>query len=501
MSNLFFQLIHPSDTPFTIKSKSSSCKFDTKNFIKLNEKIDTFRQTKEQNSNLQEFLAKVDQLKINNTHYIFRFFNLFDENDLANTSRPTGYIHIDDHHYSNPQLCCKVTEAKKRKNYNNTRYVNQKFHKLITTMVGGQIYEDLLKNKTYCERSTLMEKLRLNILYSLFDSLEKGGDLLMAHIYNICDCTTIEFFYLCSLLFEKVTILYFDDFFIYCQNFRFENRISQKDLKKIIAKPFDIQPKTDYTQLISFLNQSALQKIQHINFLLNQQYDEYLYLYTMDLIQKAENFKMDSTFILKIQKKLIEIFRNVFIQNKFVKIHSAIKGEEGKSIQQFIQKNNFKKCLEIGMAFGISAFYILTSSPQVHLTSIDPFQSTDWESSGKKLLKQTGLDKNHTLIEELSYVALPKLLEKHGEESFDFIFIDGNHLFDYTLIDFFYSDKLLKVGGILLIDDALHKGVAKCVKYIDTNYHFMKRVPSTRTQAAYLKTKKDDRPWYFHAHF
>jgi len=91
-----------------------------------------------------------------------------------------------------------------------------------------------------------------------------------------------------------------------------------------------------------------------------------------------------------------------------------------------------------------------------------------------------------------SYEALPELL-KNSEAKFDFIFIDGWHTFDYTLIDFFYADKLLKVGGIIIIDDALHKGVEKSVKYISTNYKFYQKLESPITVACYKKIKEDNR--------
>ena len=253
--------------------------------------------------------------------------------------------------------------------------------------------------------------------------------------------------------------------------------------------------------MIQYLNECALQRIQFTDLLLQKRWDEYLYVYVMDVIHKAENFKIDKHLMMKLQKKLIEIFRNVYIENEFVKIHSAIKGEEGSSIQQLIQKYHLKKCLEIGMAFGISAFYILSSSPDISLISIDPHQKTDWKSSGVKLIKKMNYDTKHTLITEKSYVAMPDLLQKHGEESFDFIFIDGFHTFDYTLVDVFYAILLVKTGGIILIDDALHRGVAKCVRYIDTNYRFLKKIPSTRTQVAYQKMKNDDREWNFHMSF
>ena len=105
------------------------------------------------------------------------------------------------------------------------------------------------------------------------------------------------------------------------------------------------------------------------------------------------------------------------------------------------------------------------------------------------------------LIEKKSYEAMPELLKKE-EENFDFIFIDGWHTFDYTLVDFFYADKLLRKGGIIIIDDATHLGVKKCLKYIDTNYKdFYFRLKSHNSIACYKKTGNDKRDWNYHKFF
>jgi predicted O-methyltransferase YrrM len=199
-------------------------------------------------------------------------------------------------------------------------------------------------------------------------------------------------------------------------------------------------------------------------------------------------------------KKIINILKRSFINNKLIRIHSSIKEVEGKYISKTIVDNNFKKCLEVGMAFGISAFYIL-SNENTELISIDPFQKIQWNDNGVKLLKEFNFTSRHECIYEKSYVALPDLVQKEGEQKYDFIFIDGWHTFDYTLIDFFYADKLLKIGGIIIIDDALHKGVEKSLKYITTNYKFYKKIDSPITVGCYKKIKEDNRSWNYHQNF
>jgi predicted O-methyltransferase YrrM len=201
----------------------------------------------------------------------------------------------------------------------------------------------------------------------------------------------------------------------------------------------------------------------------------------------------------QVYKKIIEVFRRVIIDGKIIKIHSAIKSPEMNTIINIIKKNNYKKCLEVGMAFGISAFSIL-SNKSCKLISIDPNQSKQWESNGVKLLKEFGFNKRHKLIEKPSYEGLPEVLKKN-KNTFDFIFIDGWHTFDYTLVDFFYSNLLLKVGGTIIIDDALHNGVSAFVKYLDTNYKFYKKIESHETIVIYEKIKEDERPWNYHVSF
>jgi predicted O-methyltransferase YrrM len=120
---------------------------------------------------------------------------------------------------------------------------------------------------------------------------------------------------------------------------------------------------------------------------------------------------------------------------------------------------------------------------------------------GLKLLKELEVNERHHYISEKSYISMPILLKTYNEEYFDFIFIDGWHTFDYTLIDFFYSDKLLRIGGVIIIDDALHKGVKKFIKYVETNYTNYNKIETIDTQCGFIKISNDTRDWFFHEDF
>jgi predicted O-methyltransferase YrrM len=199
------------------------------------------------------------------------------------------------------------------------------------------------------------------------------------------------------------------------------------------------------------------------------------------------------------------------IGDKYIDIHSNIKKEEGKILYKLIKDTKATKILEIGMAFGLSSLFILQSLKYFHhkynnddvnykLTSIDPFQLTQWNGLGIQNLKNAKLYANHKLIEEKSFIALPELIKK--KKLYDIIFIDGWHTFDYTLNDLFISFLLVKLNGYIVIDDALHPGVNKVLKYIQTNYQFLKKIDmGVKTLAIYLKIGNDKREWNFHKDF
>ncbi len=114
-------------------------------------------------------------------------------------------------------------------------------------------------------------------------------------------------------------------------------------------------------------------------------------------------------------------------------------------------------------------------------------------------MEKAGLTQYHEWIGKKSYEALPELL-KDNEGAFDLIFIDGMHLFDYTLVDFFYSFLLTKKEGYIVIDDARHPGVKDCIRYIDTNYSkFVQKLSEAgETMTIYKKIAEDTREWNFH---
>lgn len=189
--------------------------------------------------------------------------------------------------------------------------------------------------------------------------------------------------------------------------------------------------------------------------------------------------------------------------------------EEGRHLYDLVHDNKYSHTLEIGLAMGASAVWIAQahadnaaadkSESRGSHVAIDPNQNTQYSGLGLKLVRDAGLTGYVTHIAKPSGAALPEILQEvlaGSRPKFNLVYIDGWHTFDFTLIDFFYSDKILEPGGCIVIDDVRHGGVKKCVKFILANYdHYTVLDSGLSTNITLVKTREDDRPQHSHKNF
>ena len=166
-------------------------------------------------------------------------------------------------------------------------------------------------------------------------------------------------------------------------------------------------------------------------------------------------------------------------------VDSGISLGHASALYEFIKKTKPKTVLEVGMANGISAVAMLQALKENgsgELISIDPYQDSDWGGRGLKLIKECGLAGIHRLIEEPDYLALPRLLE--AKQGLDFAYIDGWHTFDYTLVDFWYIDKMLNINGTVAFNDCGMSAVSKVIGFLKTHRDYEEEMILTRTYRA-----------------
>jgi predicted O-methyltransferase YrrM len=128
--------------------------------------------------------------------------------------------------------------------------------------------------------------------------------------------------------------------------------------------------------------------------------------------------------------------------------------------------------VEVGLAYGSSALAIgealVTVDPPVprHIV-IDPFQQRAFSNVGWDLLRSAGLDSIATLVAAPSSVALPQLVV--DGVTADAAFVDGSHRFHEVFTDLYFLRKIVRPGGLIIIDDNWAPSVRTALRYYERN--------------------------------
>lgn len=171
--------------------------------------------------------------------------------------------------------------------------------------------------------------------------------------------------------------------------------------------------------------------------------------------------------------------------------------EQGEIIAQIHGSLRPELSVEVGLAYGFSTLYILDSMQRGkygrHI-AIDPGADYFWHGIGLRAVEETGLSDRFQWIKASSHEAIPQLLA-NGKRA-QFVYIDGAHLFDYALVDFFLADKILDVGGLILLDDLWLPAIERVAAFVSTNATWYESVDANcENLAVFKKTAQDARAW------
>ena len=127
---------------------------------------------------------------------------------------------------------------------------------------------------------------------------------------------------------------------------------------------------------------------------------------------------------------------------------------------------------EIGVADGRNSLTLCQEIPNLKLLCIDPWQRYRGNPRGGPQLQHDGnyelasarlADYNATLVKAFSMDAVRDVLP----ESLDFVYIDGNHSFDWVMQDIIEWSKRVRPGGIVSGHDYYHFGWAGVVEAVN----------------------------------
>jgi predicted O-methyltransferase YrrM len=148
--------------------------------------------------------------------------------------------------------------------------------------------------------------------------------------------------------------------------------------------------------------------------------------------------------------------------------HSIGRGQ-GDALRDLAKTEGAARTIEVGLALGISALFLCqaVSDRGGRHTAIDPFQAESWNGAGLRTLREAGVEELVEVIEEESQLALPRLVSEGRE--FDFAFVDGDHRFEGVFLDLYFMTRLVKSGGVVVVDDMWMPSVRTAVAYVERN--------------------------------
>ena len=150
----------------------------------------------------------------------------------------------------------------------------------------------------------------------------------------------------------------------------------------------------------------------------------------------------------------------------------AIPAAEGEALRKYVIHEGASQTLEVGLGYAVSTLYICDGLIQsghggaMHV-AVDPYQFSRFANCGLQLLAEAGAGElvEHHL--EPSQTALPRFLNEG--RVFDLAFVDGDHRFDGVFVDLFYAGRLVRPGGVVMLDDHQLPAIERAASFFRNN--------------------------------
>ena len=158
-----------------------------------------------------------------------------------------------------------------------------------------------------------------------------------------------------------------------------------------------------------------------------------------------------------------------------IPVHSNTTMEQGLFLQELFDMVKPARSLEVGFAYGISSLFILQKhsqyqSPERSHIVIEPDEY--WGPAAMHNIKKEGLASYIDIKKDYSDKILTQLF--HEDHRIQYAYIDTTKRFDVVMQDFYFIDKIMDTGGVVILDDCGGRwpGIQRVARYIHTLPHY-----------------------------
>jgi predicted O-methyltransferase YrrM len=171
-----------------------------------------------------------------------------------------------------------------------------------------------------------------------------------------------------------------------------------------------------------------------------------------------------------IHKAIREKFNILRIEDSVP--HAAGRRYNRKHLAQLLGELQYNKGAEIGVRKGAFSKYLCQCNPNLEILCIDPWGQYRGNPQSRqdryfKYAVKNLNECNAKIIRKTSMDALTDI----EDGSLDFVYIDGNHQFDYVCLDIIFWAKKVKSGGIIGCHDYCEFGWGGVVKAVNGYTH------------------------------
>jgi predicted O-methyltransferase YrrM len=151
---------------------------------------------------------------------------------------------------------------------------------------------------------------------------------------------------------------------------------------------------------------------------------------------------------------------------------AAVYPEQGAALRELVTREKAARTFEVGFALGLSTLHICAGlleggAPDPQHVAVDPTETWLWANAGTQLVATAGLSDIVEVVEQESQAVLPVWMAER--RLFDIAFIDGDHRYDPCFLDIYYALRLVRNGGLILVDDMWMPSVRTAVAFFERN--------------------------------
>ncbi|WP_051825768.1 class I SAM-dependent methyltransferase [Kitasatospora aureofaciens] len=150
----------------------------------------------------------------------------------------------------------------------------------------------------------------------------------------------------------------------------------------------------------------------------------------------------------------------------------SIESRQGDLLRHAVRAEGAQRTVETGMGNAISTLYVCDGLRRNGLTGprhvvLDPHQAGHYHCAGLRAVRTLGFTDLVDFRPRDSSLELPRMVDEG--RSMDLGFVDGDHRFESVFADLHYLDRLIRPGGLVLVDDYQLPAVRDAIAYFTAN--------------------------------